>query len=152
MAEAKEAGQPLRMLLDAVAGGSGSIVALWAAGWPEGPAAAACIALAGGLAGVALWVPVAWWIDRRPACRRAALEARKRARVADRVADRRRQHARERSRAALTSAKAQAVAAAAARQRAPATPDPPVPALVATGGASPQERADASPSSAEVLG
>jgi hypothetical protein len=142
------------MLLDAVAGGSGSVVALWAAGWPQGSAAGACLALAGGLAGVALWVPVAWWIDRRPARRRAALEARKRARVADRVADRRRQHARERSRAAVTSAQTQARAAAAARSRAPATPDQPAPvsALVVTTGASSRERADGSPSSAEALG
>jgi hypothetical protein len=118
-AEVETHGQPLPRLLDAAAGAAGTIVALWAAGWPEQLVDAAPAALAGALGGLALWVPLAWGIDRRHARRRAALEARKRARVADRVADRRRQHARERSRAALGAARAEVVEA-------------PAPVLVAT--------------------
>jgi len=112
-AEVETQGQPLPWLLDAAAGAAGTIVALWAAGWPEQLIDAAPVALVGAFGGLALWVPLAWGIDRRHARRRAALEARKRARVADRVADRRRQYARERSRAALGAARAEVVEAAA---------------------------------------
>lgn len=105
--EAESSGQPLARLLDGAAGAAGTIVALWAAGGPQELVEAVPVALAGALGGLALWVPLAWGIDRRHARRRAALEARTRTRVADRVADRRRRFARERSRAALGAPEAE---------------------------------------------
>ena len=129
-------GELLRKLLDAAAGASGALVALWVAGWPERVLDSAWVALAGGLAGLVLWVPIAWWIDERNARRRIALDARKRARVADRVAERRRQHARERSRAALSSAQANRLGDAPG-EVARAELDVAVPALVAAAGPDP---------------